>query len=216
MSHSRVHFRWLVVLLALGLAGCSGKGPQLIGTYPKESSSSSYAPPPANLLVVYNAYLELEVSDPDAAARQATRLVYDHGGYLVSSDTWYSEGRKFTTLTLAVPVAQFDPVHQALLDLGQLVREDISGDRVNAGPGTDGWNTYSNITLQLRPASGGVHISLPSLSWNPVQTVRQAFGVFASIFTFLVDIAIWLLVVVGPFVLMGWGAVALVKRARKK
>ena len=216
MFYTRFHFHRLIVLLTLGLAACSGAGPQLISTYPKETGPATYAPPPANLLVVYNAYMELEVSNPDVTAEQATRLVYDHSGYLVSSDSWYSDGRKCTTLTLAVPAAQFDSVHNALLNLGKLVREEISGDRVNAGSGADSWTTFSNITLQLRPASGGSYISLPSFGWNPARTFEQAFAVFASIFTCLVDIVIWVVVIIGPFVLMGWGAMALVKRARRK
>lgn len=216
MSRTHFQFYWLITLLTMGLAACSGAGPQLISTYPKETGSAAYAPPPANLLFVYNAYMELEVAYPDVAAGQASRLVYDYGGYLVSSDAWYSDGRKCTTLTLAVPVARFDSVHNALLNLGRLTREEVSGDRVSASPGADGWNTFSNITLQLKPASGGAHISPPFLSWNPIHTFEQASGAFTSIFTFLVDIVIWLVVVIGPFVLMGWGAVALVKRARRK
>ena len=216
MSSLCFRWRWLMVCLAFGLAACSGAGPQLIGTYPKEIGSSTRASPPANLLIAYNAYMELEVSNLDRAAEQATQVTYDHGGYLVSSDTWSSEGRKCATLTLAVPVLQFDPVHAALLDLGQLRREDISGQPVHVSPGGEGWNTFSNITVQLRTAASGFHISPPSLGWSPVRTFEQAFGVFASIFTWLVDLLIWLVVIVGPFGLMGWGLVALVKRVRSK
>jgi hypothetical protein len=39
--------------------------------------------------------------------------------------------------------------------------------------------------------------------------------VFASIFTVLIDVVIWVLVVVGPFVLMGLGLRWLIRRIRR-
>ena len=204
-------------VLALILSACAGGAtPQLIGSYPKQvTSSPTYAPPPANLLVVYNAYLELEVADTDRAAQRATQLAYDYGGYLVSSQSWFAEERKYTTLTLAVPVAQFEAARQALLRLGTLVGESISGDVIRTGHGADEWNVFSNITVQLRPAAASFSLPpLPRFGWSPVRTFEQAFGVFASIFTFLLDILIWIVVVVGPFVLIGLGVRALVRRFR--
>jgi hypothetical protein len=47
-------------------------------------------------------------------------------------------------------------------------------------------------------------------------TFRAAFSVFAALFTYLVDILIWLTVVGGPFVLMGLGLRALVRRWRPR
>jgi len=215
LSHALI--RPGLCVLALLLAACSGSAtPQLIGSYPKqEAVSPTYAPPPANLLVVYNAYLELEVRDTDQAARRATQLAYEYGGYLVNSQSWFVEERKYTTLTLAVPVARFEAARQALSRLGALVGESISGDVVRTGYGADEWNVYSNITVQLRPAAPSFSLPpLPRFGWSPVQTFQQAFGVFASIFTFLLDILIWIVVVVGPFVLMGLGVRALIRRFR--
>ncbi|MBN2550223.1 MAG: hypothetical protein JXB15_13755 [Anaerolineales bacterium] len=56
---------------------------------------------------------------------------------------------------------------------------------------------------------------LPGIGWNPGRTLRSALGVFLSIFGFLADIIIWLLVVVGPFVLLGWGGMKLARRLRR-
>jgi hypothetical protein len=211
--------RWLIWLatcaLFLALAACSESStPQLIGSQPK-GASPTYAPPPANLLVVYNAYLELEVPNVDSAADRATQAAYDRGGYLVSSQSWYVGDRKTTTLTLAVPVAQFESAKRALLRLGSLTSESTSGELVSAGSGGAEWNTFSNITVQLHSAPGVALPSLPSTGWNPARTFERAFGVFASIFTFLVDVVIWAAVIIGPFVLAGWGARALVRRLRK-
>jgi hypothetical protein len=208
-------FLWLTGLAAVVLAACGGSAsPQLIGSYPKGSgASSTYAPPPSNLLVVYNAYLDLEVADTDRAAQRATDLTYNYGGYLVSSQSWYQDNRKHTTLTLAVPVAQFESTRQALLDLGKLQSESVSGDLVNTCCGADSWNIFSNITLQLHPAPPTFRLpSLPNIGWSPAHTFESAFGVFAALFTFLVDIVIWAAVVVGPFVLLGVGLRALWRR----
>jgi hypothetical protein len=205
----------LALLAALALAACSGSStPQLIGSHPK-GASPTYAPPPADLLVVYNAYLELEVSNVDSAADRATQAAYDRGGYLVSSQSWYQGERKYTTLSLAVPVAQFESAKKALLRLGALISETTSGELVSAGSGASEWDTFSNITVQLRPAPGVTLPSLPSTGWNPARTFERAFGVFASIFTFLVDVVIWATVVVGPFALMGMGARALARRLKR-
>ena len=209
-------FLWIVPLAALTLVACgSGSTPQLIGSYPK-GAGPTYAPPPENLLVVYNASLELEVYDTDSAARRATQLAYDRGGYLVSSQSWYQNDRQYATLTLAVPVAQFEAARQALLGLGTLISENVSGDLVRTRYGADSWNTFSNITVQLRPTAAVVSLpSLPASGWSLARTFERAFGVFASIFTFLVDIVIWVVVVVGPFVLMALGVRAMIRRLRR-
>ncbi len=219
---SRHPLRWLITLVVaagpLALAACSGSAtPQLIGSYPKGGESrATYPPPPANLLVVYNAYLELEVSNVDSAADRATQAAYDRGGYLVSSQAWYQGNRKYITLTLAIPVAQFESTKKALLRLGALITENTSGQPVNTGSGATDWNTFSNITVQLRSTPAAVELpSLPSTGWNPAHTFEQAFGIFAAIFTFLIDAVIWVAVVVGPFVLMGYGARSLLRRIRR-
>jgi hypothetical protein len=209
-----------ILLLALALTACGGNAtPQLIGSYPRTSdsgASTTSAGAPTNTLVVYNAYLELEVANTDSAADRAEQVAYDYGGYLVSSQSWYQDDQKYATLTLAVPAARFNSAREALLRLGTLKSESVSGDLVSTGDGSNGWNTYSHITVQLRPAPPA--ISLPSIApgWNPAETFRNAFSVFASIFTFLVDVVIWTAVVAGPFVLMGLGLRTLARRWRNR
>jgi hypothetical protein len=204
--------RWFALAAALALAACSGSAPQLIGAYPK-GTTGNVAPSEA-LLLVYNAYLTLDVADVDSAAERATQLAYDHGGYLVSSQAWYQDGRKYATLTLAVPVPRFDDLRSALLNLGTLVSETVSGEPKPIRG--DDWNTFAHITVQFQPAAPMISLpKLPDFGWNPGRTFGQAFGVFFSIFTFLVDALIWITVIVGPFVLMGFGLRAVVRRMRK-
>ena len=191
------------------LAACSSPStPQMIGSYPQGSdapSSSEYnSNIPGNTLVVYNAYMELEVNDTEYTARQAKQIVSSQGGYLVSSRSWYSNGERLTTLTLAVPIARFDYVYQSLLRLGTLVSDDVSGDRVYVDYGSNPYNTFSNITLQLRPPA-----------WNVGKAISSWFTFLWSIVWSVIKIVL----IVTPFALMliGLGTVVrwVVSRAKK-
>ena len=215
---------WLgaALALALTLAACSANGPQLIGAQPKQIGSSGYTSPPA-WPIIYNAYMEMEVADVDASVRVAAQIARDYGGYLASGQpvddgswgagAWHAE---WATVTLAVSAAQFDGAHNALLGLGRLIREDISGRPLGSAPDEDLSAALSNITVHFQPAPHATWRPWPSIGWNPARTLEQASAWFVSIFTFLADIVIWLVAVGGPFVLMGWGAAALLRRLRGK
>jgi len=211
-----------VLALALALTACSANGPQLIGAQPKQIGSSGYTSPP-NWPIIYNAEMEMEVADVEASVRAAAQIARDYGGYLeggqlVDDGQWGVGPRRaqWSTVTLAVPAAQFDGAHNALLGLGRLIREDISGRPLDGAPGEDLSATLSNITVHFQRAPRSTWRPWPSIGWNPARTFEQASAWFVSIFTFLADIVIWLVVVGGPFVLMGWGAVALLRRLRGK
>ena len=195
-----------ITCVSFFLAACSTPGaPTMIGSYPQGSdapSSSEYnSNIPNNTLVVYNAYMELEVSDTEYAARQAKQIAAQYGGYLVSSRSWSSGGNRYTTLTLAVPVARFDYVYQALLRLGTLVSDDVSGDRVNVDYGSNPYNTFSNITVQLRPPA-----------WN----VGQAVGSWFAFVWSIVWTVIKVILIVSPFALMLIGVATVVRWARAR
>lgn len=51
--------------------------------------------------------------------------------------------------------------------------------------------------------------------WDPAATFRAAFGVFLQLFQLLIDALIWIVVVAGPFILMGVGLVAVLRRVRE-
>ena len=193
MSTSRlISFISFISLISFSLAACATPGtPTMIGSYPQGSdapASSEYnSNIPGNTLVVYNAYMELEVNDTEYAARQAKQIVAAQGGYLVSSRSWSSNGNRYTTLTLAVPVARFDYVYQSLLRLGTLVSDDVSGDRVYVDYGSNAYNTFSNITIQLRPPA-----------WNVGQALSSWFAFVWSIAWAVIKIVL----IVTPFALM--------------
>ncbi|MBI5082196.1 MAG: DUF4349 domain-containing protein [Chloroflexi bacterium] len=191
----------LLSLISFFAAACSTPGtPTMSGSYPQGSdspSSSEYnSNIPNNTLVVYNAYMELEVSDTEYAARQAKQIAASQGGYLVSSRSWYSNGERWTTLTLAVPLARFDYVYQSLLRLGTLINDSVSGDRVKVDYESNPYNTFSNITLQLRPPA-----------WNVGKGVSSW---FATLWSFIVTL-FWLAVAVTPLILMGIGGVTVMR-----
>lgn len=197
----------LVITLALALAACAGEEPKMVASSPR--GQQPIAAMPAEATVIYNAYIELDVGDVDDAADRAVQAAYDYGGYMVNLQSWQTDGRKYTTVTLAVPAPSFDRLRAVLLRLGSLASERVSGELIPYA--YDGRANYSQITLSLRPTET-LHIALPDIGWNPSATLKSAFGVFLAIFGFMVDVLIWALVVLGPFALLAWGVRAAVRR----
>jgi hypothetical protein len=207
--HQKRSFVFLAIMFIWLVTACAGGSqPKLLASFPSVTPIAVY---PDQVRVAYNAYIELSVSDVDRAAERAIQKAYDFGGYLENSQSWYVDNRKNTSLILAVPAYNFELLRQSLLGLGSLVSEKTSGERI---PPRDYEPQYSHITLHLHPSG----IALPQIdvpTWRPFQTLRSAFGVFLSIFGFLVDILIWVIVVAGPFALLGWLGWRLTKRVRE-
>ena len=190
-----------IVILTLSLTACSAStSPQQIAVYPKDAPIA-IAPHPS-VVIVYRAYLEIIVTDVEKAADRAVQYAYDYSGYLAGSQSWYTDGRKITTIVLAVPTANFHGLRQTLLGLGHLVSENISGEPAEPHYG-EAWKEYSYITLQLRPSAARIP-AFPISSWDPGRTLQRALSVSIAILGFLADILIWVIVVVGPFILIGW------------
>jgi hypothetical protein len=201
---------WLISLFFLGLislAACSGsESPRLIAALPAGGEGQTYSVPPAQF--VYDAYLEIEVFDPAAAAAKASERAEAYGGYLVSSQTARWENEIQVTVVLAVPANNFEKLHTALLRLGKLKQE-----RLYSAWQDGNWYEYSEVTVSFQPSS----LRLPDFSqgWDPGRTIRQAFDVFLTIFGFLADIVIWVVIALGPFALLAWGGWRLIRRLRR-
>ena len=207
---------WLATLGAasLALTACAG-APKQIATYPNLGPAPTpiaREPYPPGEVIVYHADLEMEVGDVDAAADRASTLASQYGGYLESSQSWYQDGHKTTTLELAVPPARFDDLRHGLLDLGTLIRDRVSSDTFNSDEWARSGRT-SHIRVQLQPAP--FPPALPN-GWNPARTFERAFNVIASIFQVIADIMIWVVVVAGPFVVIGLVVWIVVRQVRRQ
>lgn len=199
-----------LVLLAWSLVACTGEQPKMIGSYPAQAEPLPLAqlprsaPQPAAQFV-YETWITLEAARVETTAERAMGLAERCGGYLESSHSWQQDRRTYMTLVLAVPAASFDALRADLLDLGTLQNERVSGEWVYPG---GGWSYYTRITLTLQPR-GVVSPDWSIAGWNPGRTFRQALEVFVSIFGFLMDVLIWVVVVLGPFALIALGVRAL-------
>jgi len=202
------NFILMCMLLVVLLTACSNAGaPEQIAAYSMEKPIAVYPQPPESTLI-YNATLDIEVSDVERAAERAKQIAFEAGGYLISAQSWYRDGEKHSTMVLAVPVYRFDSVRDELMRLGKLSGEWISSELTSPGSSTS--QQYSQITVYFHPRESRLpSISLPNI--HPLYTIEKAFGVFISIFGFLLDILIWIIIVAGPFILIGLGIRRLVQ-----
>jgi hypothetical protein len=102
---------------------------------PGGRSAMPAAPARPGRMIVKDAQLKLEVSETDVAIDGVTQVVEDCGGYIVSSRVWYEERRdesyKYATLTLGVPVDQFERALRRLRGLAvRVVDETAAGQDV--------------------------------------------------------------------------------------
>jgi hypothetical protein len=195
------------MLLVALLSACSSS-PKQIASYPKQPADGPKLISPA-VEVVYNASLAMTVSNVERAARRAEELAYNYGGYMVSSQTWHQDNQRYTSVVLAVPVPNYDTLHSALLDLGALASETVTGQLVSYAPG--GQTNYSYITVSFSPRG----FAWPSLSlpaWNPIRTIQNALGVFLTLCGYAFNTLIWLGIVGGPFFLLLVGAWTIIRK----
>ena len=86
--------------------------------------------------IVKNAEVSVLVEDSDTAVDRLTQVVSDVGGYIVSSRVWYQphvdgESYKYATITLGVPVDQFEVAMRRVRAMGlQVLDENASGEDV--------------------------------------------------------------------------------------
>ena len=88
-----------------------------------------------NRKIIKNADMRLLVKDTDVAIDRSTQIVTDLGGYIVSSRTWYQDyygnNLKYSTMTIGVPVDQFERALQRFRDLAiRVLDENASGEDV--------------------------------------------------------------------------------------
>ena len=89
----------------------------------------------SNRMIVKNADVRLLVEDTNSAIDRTTQIVGDSGGYIVSSRVWYQDYAeyhlKYASVTLGIPVDEFERVLSRLRGLAIEVRDETaSGDDV--------------------------------------------------------------------------------------
>jgi hypothetical protein len=83
-------------------------------------------------MIVKNGDMNLLVADTDVAIDRATGIAVDLGGYLISSKSWMQDGFKYATLTMGVPVDQFEDALRRMRGLAvQVLDENASGQDVS-------------------------------------------------------------------------------------
>ena len=96
-----------------------------------QGAVSAPAEQPQARLIIKDGRMTLIVVDTEAAVDGAVRLIDGLGGYIISQRAYDdSEGYRFATLKLAVPVARFEEAMRRLRDLGDVIDESSSGEDV--------------------------------------------------------------------------------------
>jgi hypothetical protein len=90
----------------------------------------------ASHMIIKNGDIKLLVEDTDIAIDRATQTIGDMGGYIISSRVWYQphydgENYKYATITIGVPVDQFERTLNRLRALAvKVLDETASGEDV--------------------------------------------------------------------------------------
>lgn len=88
-----------------------------------------------NRKIIKNADVRLLVKDTDVAIDRTTQIIGDLGGYIISSRVWYQDyfgnNLKYATVTIGVPVDQFEHMLTRLRDLSiRVLDENATGEDV--------------------------------------------------------------------------------------
>jgi hypothetical protein len=223
LSAARIAALSSTIGLQAVLAACAGAAtPRMIGAYPMPGPTpvATYVPPSASTLLTCDGFIRLQVAHVPTAADEIMALTDAFNGYLASQEAWFEGDLQHISLTLAIPAPKFDALHAAVLPLGHIQDERLTPKHIAVPPGGSPWNTFTHLTVHLvaaPPPSGWSEPvrAVPEPGWSPARTFARAFGVFAALFTFLADVLIWVSVVVGPFILLGFGLRWLMRQARR-
>jgi hypothetical protein len=114
-----------------------GREPAAAGPVP------DFEPQTDQRLIIKDATLDLEVEDTDRAIDGVTRVAGDLQGYIISHRVWYDNQYKFATVTIAVPVQEFERALSRLRDLATRVLDETAS-------GEDVTDQYVDLQSRLR------------------------------------------------------------------
>lgn len=122
--------------------------------------------------IIKNGEMNLLVADTDRAIDQVTGIAVDSGGYIISSQTTLRGDLKFATLTLGVPVEQFEAVQRRLRAIAlKVLNETASGRDV----------TEEYVDLESRLANLEATAARVREFLKQAQTVEEALKVNAQL-----------------------------------
>ena len=89
----------------------------------------------SNHLIIKNAEMNLLVTDSEIAIDRIDQIVSDVGGYIISSRIWFQDwgqvSYKYSTITIGVPVDNFELTLRRLRDVAlKVINENASGEDV--------------------------------------------------------------------------------------
>jgi hypothetical protein len=86
----------------------------------------------ANRMIIKNAELTLLMEDVGSGIDRVTQVAADTYGYILSSRTWYQDGFQHATITIGVPVNEFENALRRLRGMALRVQdENASGQDVS-------------------------------------------------------------------------------------
>jgi len=165
--------------------------------------------------------LAVKVMDENASGEDVTDQYVDLQSQLQNLEA--TRARLLVFLNESKTVAEALQVNQELSKIEQQI-EEIKG-RMNY---LQNRSAYSTITIDLEPVPPVIpptptRTPMPTptpVQWKPGETFKAASHALVTVYQVLINVLIWILVVIVPFVappvLLGWGIWYLVKRRKKK
>ena len=117
-------------------AAKGGADPSSAPIYDTGAAPDANAAYASSHMIIKNGDIKLLVEDSDIAIDRATQAIGDMGGYIISSRIWYQpyadgENYKYATITIGVPVDQFERTLNRLRGLAvKVLDETASGEDV--------------------------------------------------------------------------------------
>ena len=95
-------------------------------------SDVSVSPYRTSQMIIKNGEMNLLVADVDVALDRATAIAVELGGYLLNGKSWMQDGWKYSSLTVGVPVDQFETAQRRMRALAvQVLNDTASGQDVS-------------------------------------------------------------------------------------
>lgn len=195
----------VLLLLASLITSCnSAEDAEMIGSFPGQTADHGELDSlPIDSIIVYHAQIELRVGSISTSVDDIMDLARKFGGYTTYVYTWYQDTEEHATVIVSVPSFNYDSLYTRILRLGDLQEEIIIGELSSSAYRDRSQLEMSSITVHL--TEKGFFNSTRSNGWRPLTTFSNAAEVAGVIFRFLFDVLIWVVVIAGPFVLIGWG-----------